>query len=127
MFSWEKTVDRVAIVQMNAELRNAQLELLSAQCASDRLRLRFSIHDIAQHAQRDVLRKALSSATALHHYYKDIAGQVPDPDSLVESGAVWPEHKVAEAIRLMADYLRAQRERFRHSAQPLGPDFRQSM
>ncbi len=31
MFSWDKTGDRVAIVQMNAELRHAQLEILSAQ------------------------------------------------------------------------------------------------
>ena len=65
MFSWDKHGDRVAIIQMNAELRSAQLEILSAQCATDRLRLRFSAGDIARHAQPDVLRKALSSATAL--------------------------------------------------------------
>jgi Leu/Phe-tRNA-protein transferase len=86
MFSWDKTGDRIAIVQMNAELRTAQLELLSAQCATDRLRLRFSIKDIARHAQRDVLHKALSSATALQRYYKEVASEVKDSDSLVESG-----------------------------------------
>ena len=87
MFSWDKDGDRVAIIQMNAELRSAQLEILSAQCATDRLRLRFSTADIARHAQRDVLRKALSSATALHRYYSDIARQVPDPESLAGTGA----------------------------------------
>ena len=86
MFSWDKTGDRIAIVQMNAELRTAQLELLSAQCATDRLRLRFSIKDIARHAQRDVLQKALSSATALQRYYKEVVSEVKDSDSLVESG-----------------------------------------
>ena len=30
---------------MNAELRHAELELLSAQCATDRLRLRYSAED----------------------------------------------------------------------------------
>ena len=87
MFSWDKDGDRVAIIQMNAELRSAQLEILSAQCATDRLRLRFSAADIARHAQRDVLRKALSSATALHRYYSDIARQVTDPESLAGTGA----------------------------------------
>ncbi|HWZ82874.1 MAG TPA: hypothetical protein VNW47_09630 [Terriglobales bacterium] len=128
MFSWEKTGDRVAIVQMNAELRTAQLELLSAQCATDRLRLRFSAQDIARHAQRDTLRKALSSATALHHYYKDIALQVEDPDSISASAAAsWTDEKIAEAIRLMAEYLHEQREHFRRNAQPLSADHRQAM
>jgi Leu/Phe-tRNA-protein transferase len=86
MFSWDKTGDRIAIVQMNAELRTAQLELLSAQCATDRLRLRFSIKNIARHAQREVLYKALSSATALQRYYKEVVSEVKDSDSLVESG-----------------------------------------
>src|SRR6267154_6896304 len=86
MFSWEKNGDRVAIVQMNAELRHAQLEILSAQCATDRLRLRFSAEDIARHAQRDVLRKALLSTSALHRYYSGIASQVTDPDSVDSAG-----------------------------------------
>jgi Leu/Phe-tRNA-protein transferase len=87
MFSWDKDGDRVAIIKMNAELRSAQLEILSAQCATDRLRLRFSAADIARHAHRDVLRKALSSVTALQRYYSDIARQVTDPESLAGSGA----------------------------------------
>jgi transposase len=37
MRCWNDSEDRVAIVQMNAELRHAQLELLSAQCAPDRI------------------------------------------------------------------------------------------
>jgi hypothetical protein len=128
MFSWEKNGDRVAIVQMNAELRTAQLELLSALCATDRLRLRFSVRDIAQHAQRDTLRKALSSATALHHYYKDIALHVQDPDSIVGNGAAsWTNHKIAEAIRRMEQYLREQRDHFRRNAQPLSDDHRNTM
>ena len=86
MFSWDKQGDRLAIIQLNAELRSAQLEILSAQCATDRLRLRYSAADIARHAQRDVLRKALSSATALHRYFSDIARQVSDPETLAGSG-----------------------------------------
>src|SRR5712671_7413096 len=103
MFSWEKNGDRVAIVQMNAELRHAQLEILSAQCATDRLRLRFSAEDIARHAQRDVLRKALLSTSALHHYYSGIASQVTDPDSVDSAGnSSWQEERVLDAIGKVA-------------------------
>jgi Leu/Phe-tRNA-protein transferase len=72
MSFWKNSENRVAIVQINNELRNAQVELLSAQCATDRLRLRFSKEDIAQHGQPDVLRKAIASTTALHDYYSAI-------------------------------------------------------
>lgn len=58
--------DRVAIVRMNAEVRHAELELLTAQCATDRLRLRFSAEDIASFGQHDVLREAIPAATAIH-------------------------------------------------------------
>jgi hypothetical protein len=72
MSFWKNSENRVAIVQMNDELRNAQVELLSAQCATDRLRLRFSQEDIAQHGQPDVLRRAVATTTALHDYYSAI-------------------------------------------------------
>jgi hypothetical protein len=120
MFSWDKTGDRVAIVQMNAELRHAQLEILSAQCATDRLRLRFSAEDIARHAQRDVLRKALTSASALHHYYSSVASQVTDPDSIDSAnGPSWQEERVTEAISKVGHYLHEQREHFRAQGRPL--------
>jgi hypothetical protein len=72
MSFWKNSENRVAIVQMNDELRNAQVELLSAQCATDRLRLRFSQEDIARHGQPDVLRKAVATTTTLHDYYSAI-------------------------------------------------------
>jgi len=76
MISREDSVNRVAVVQLNAELRRAQLELLSAQCAADQLRIRFVTKDIAGYGQRDVLRSALGSATALHNYYSSIAKEM---------------------------------------------------
>jgi hypothetical protein len=72
MSFWKNSENRVAIVQINNELRNAQVELLSAQCATDRLRLRFSKEDIAQRGQPDVLRKAIATTTVLHDYYSAI-------------------------------------------------------
>ncbi|MGD0508544.1 MAG: hypothetical protein ABSA27_12150 [Terriglobales bacterium] len=67
---------------MNAELRHAQVELLSAECAADRLRLRFSPDDVARFGERDVLRKAVASATALKEYFSNVARPISDPDSI---------------------------------------------
>ena len=72
--------DRVVIMQLNAELREAQLELLSAQCAMDRLRLHYSKETIAQHAQRDVLQKAWASANALWEYYDSLHKRAGEHD-----------------------------------------------
>ena len=127
MSSWDKTGDRVAIVQMNAELRHAQLELLSAQCAADRLRLRFPAEDIARHAQRDVLRRAVSSANALHEFYAYVAKHVDDPESLVNGGAAWNESMVAEAIDELARYLHEQHDHFAPIGTPIGEEQRKSV
>jgi len=72
MVSSDERGDRIAILQMNAELKEAQLELLSAQCAMDHLRLRYSMESVARHAERDVLQKAWASANALHEYYNGL-------------------------------------------------------
>jgi hypothetical protein len=114
MLSWSKSDDRVAIVQMNAELRNAQLELLSAECAKDRLRLRFSPEDIAYYAERDVLRKAVASASALKDYYSFIARQVSEPNSVAPPRASkFPEEKMVAAVERVRQYLQDQRQEYR--------------
>ncbi|HUM05778.1 MAG TPA: hypothetical protein VLT90_09980 [Terriglobales bacterium] len=125
MFSWDKPGDRVAIVQMNAELRHAQLELLSAQCATDRLRLRFSAEDIARHAQRDILRRAMSSANALHDYYQYIAQHISQPDSLTNGDCALNEGRIGDIIAKLAQYLQEQREQFKPTGEPLSADHRQ--
>jgi hypothetical protein len=123
MFSWSKNDDRVAIVQMNAELRHAQLELLSAECATDRLRLRFSAEDVASYGQWDVLRKALASALALHDYYSHIARQVSDSASVaLERAPSLEEEKVVAAIDHVCQYLRDQRSEYRSQGVPLSAD-----
>ncbi len=125
MYSWSNSDDRVAIVQMNAELRNAQLEMLSAQCATDRIRLRFSAEDIARYAQQDILRKAVSSATALYDYYHYLAKQVSDPELLSRASSLaLREEKVREAIRRLMQYLADQRERYRAEGVPLREELR---
>ena len=83
MFSWDNPDDRVAVVQMNAELRHARLEMLSAECATHQLRLRFSIEDLARYAEQDLLRKAIDSASALNEFYASIESQIPTAGQLL--------------------------------------------
>jgi hypothetical protein len=123
MFSWSKNEDRVAIVQMNAELRHAQLELLSAECATDRLRLRFSAEDVASYGQRDVLLKAMASASALHDYYNHVSRQVSDSNFVaLKRLPSLGEEKMASAIEGICQYLGDQRREYRLRGVPLSAD-----
>jgi hypothetical protein len=117
MYSWENPGDRVSIAQMNAELQHAQLELLSAHCATHQLRLRFSADDLARFGQRDILRKSVQAATALNEYYASIEERIPAAESASEP--VLTETLVLQAIDRLATYLRQQRERYFQSAIPL--------
>jgi len=96
-------------------LRHAQLDLLSAQCATDRLRLRFSVADLARYGERDVLRKTIGTAIALNEYYLSIQSEMP-PDS----GSL-SEPQVGQAVKRVSEYLRSQREIFFARGVPLGP------
>jgi hypothetical protein len=123
MFSWTESDDRVAIVKMNAELQHAQLELLSAECATDRLRLRFSLENVARYGERDVLRKAAASAVALKDYYSQIARKVADANATASQRAsLIPEEKVLPAIDGLREYVQERRQEYRQQGLPLSPN-----
>jgi hypothetical protein len=124
MFSWDDPDDRVAIVQMNAELRHAQLELLSAECATQQLRLRFSTQDIARHGERDILRKAIAGAGALHDYYSSVRKHIPGEAAL---GPSLDTQQTEQATTLVLAYLRQQRDRYYPGAEPLSPEHKGMM
>jgi len=120
MFSWENPDDRVAVVQMNAELRHARLELLSAECATHQLRLRFSTEDLARFAEQDLLRKAIHSAAALNDFYASIEKQIPQAGQLFKDSAPkLSEEQALEISASIASYLREQGERYFPSGTPL--------
>ena len=118
MYSWEKPEDRVAIVHMNAELRYAQLELLSAHCATHQLRLRFSTEDLARYAQRDVLRKSAEAASALNDYYASIEKRLLSEEK-VASRIALPEEQIRDGIARIAAYFREQQGHYLRSSAPL--------
>lgn len=119
MYTWENPDDRVSIVHMNSELRQAHLELISAHCATHQLRLRFSTDDLARFGQRDVLRKSAQAAVALSEYYTSIEKKIPALAADAEPPVPLTEERIGEAIQLVASYLRSQRERYSNSATPL--------
>jgi|SRR5580704_2609310 hypothetical protein len=119
MYSWEDPDDRVSIAQMNSELQHAQLELLSAHCATHQLRLRFSADDLARFGQRDILRKSIQAAAALSEYYTSIEKKIPEVEALSEPLTRLTEDRILEAIQQVVSYLSEQRERYLRSAVPL--------
>jgi len=121
MYRWDDPDDRVAIAEMNAELRHAQLDLLSARCSADRLRLRFSIEDVARHAERDVLRKAIRYAEALNEYYLSIQKEIPE-DCMPLSVS-----QFQLAVECVTAYLWAQRDTFIRIGRPLGAEHKETL
>ena len=67
---------QVGIARLASDLRTAKIELLSAQCASDRLRLQYSIADIVSFGEHQALRGAIASAEALRRFFSSIEAQL---------------------------------------------------
>jgi len=119
MYSWDNPDDRVAIVNLNSELRHAQLELLSAHCPTHQLRLRFSAEDLARFGQRDVLRKSVQAAIAISEYYLSIEKKIPAEEAGAGQIAAPSEETILEFVERVSSYLTDERTRHLRSAVPL--------
>jgi hypothetical protein len=64
------------IARLIADLRAAKVELLSAQCAADRLRLQYTLQDIVAFGERQTLTRAIASADALHRFFSQVVTQL---------------------------------------------------
>ncbi len=64
------------IARLASDLRTAKIELLSAQCAADRLRLQYSVADIISFGERQALKGAIASAGALCRFFSSIENQL---------------------------------------------------
>ena len=63
---------RADIARLISDLRAAKVELLSAQCAADRLRLHYSLRDIAAFGERQTLEGVIASARALNRFFSEL-------------------------------------------------------
>ncbi|HET6175637.1 MAG TPA: hypothetical protein VFE61_01815 [Candidatus Sulfotelmatobacter sp.] len=112
---------------MNSELQHAHLELLSAHCATHQLRLHFSTDDLARFGRRDVLRKSAEAASALSEFYaaieKKLTPEGPNPTRAKQPTS----EQIAQAVGWLSSYLRAQREHYLPSAEPLDKQYKAFM
>ena len=120
MYSWDDPKDRIAILQMNEDLRSAQLELLSAHCSTHQLRLRYSLENLAHFGERDILRKSVQTASALHHYYGSLDLQIPRQRPTFNSPHL-TDAQLHDAVTRVSTYLRQQRDHYLPAAVPLTP------
>lgn len=110
--------DRVSVLQLNSELHQAHLELISAHCATHQLCLRYSPDQLARFGRRDVLEKSVQAASALNEFYASIDHKLPQRETL----AVAPQPtsaQIAQAVEWLTTYLQQQREHYFPASGPL--------
>lgn len=120
MYSYQDSEDRIPLLQMNSELEHAQLELLSAHCATHQLRLHYSADFLARFARRDILHKSAEAASALYEFYSGLEKKSAPCNSEPCLQPSQPTNvPIAEAIHSVSTYLRQQREHYLPAALPL--------
>jgi len=67
---------QIDVTRLKADLAACAVELLSAQCAADRVRLQYSAHDIVAFAEPHSLKRAIASCKALHQFFSQIEAQI---------------------------------------------------
>lgn len=65
---------QVDVSRLMADLAAARVELLSAQCATDRLRLQYSPENIAAHGESKALLEMMASAEAVYRFFSQFEG-----------------------------------------------------
>ncbi len=76
----DETRKHAEIVRLSSDLRTAKIELLSAQCAADRLRLQYSVEDIVSFGERQALKGAIASAAAVCRFFASVEQQMKQAD-----------------------------------------------
>ena len=66
--------------RLTADLRTTKIELLSAQCDADRLRLRYSVHELVSLGERETVEQVIASVQALARYVSQIEAELHDKD-----------------------------------------------
>jgi len=126
MYPYEDPADRVPVLQLNSELQQAQLELLSAHCATHQLRLHYSADDLARFGRRDILEKSAQAASALNEFYTAIEKKLTLPENPPVSPQPTPA-QIEQGVAWVSTYLREQREYYFPASSPLSPQQKASL
>lgn len=117
MYPYEDSEYPGCAVELNTELQQAQLELLSAHCATHQLRLHYSSDDLARFGRRELLRKSAQAASELNEFYTAIEKRIPL--ARVSDPAPPTPEQIEQAVQWLVDYLEEQREKYMPVAIPL--------
>jgi hypothetical protein len=60
---------KIDVARLKADVAAAGVEILSAQCAADRVRLQYSPEDIVAFGDRSILKRAITSSQALYRFF----------------------------------------------------------
>lgn len=63
---------QVDVVRLRAEVAAAGVEILSAHCAADRVRLQYSAQEVVRFGERSTLKKAIASSEAVYRFFAQI-------------------------------------------------------
>lgn len=67
---------QVDVTRLKADVTAAGVEILSAHCAADRVRLQYSPEDIVACSERNTLKKAIASSQALYRFFSLLEAQL---------------------------------------------------
>jgi hypothetical protein len=67
---------QIDVARLKADVAAVGVELLSAHCATDRIRLHYSPQDIAAFGERHSLQRAIASAEAVCRFFSQIEAHI---------------------------------------------------
>ena len=71
---------QVNVARLKADVAAAGVEILSAHCAADRVRLQYSPEDIVAFGERSTLKRAIASSQALYRFFTLLEFQLKDAE-----------------------------------------------
>jgi hypothetical protein len=67
---------QIDVTRLRAELAAAAVELLSAHCAVDRVRLQYSPQEVVAFGEMPALKRAIASVQALHSFFSQVEAHI---------------------------------------------------
>lgn len=71
-----RTRRQIDISRLRADLAATAVEMLSAHCAADRVRLQYSPQDVVAFGERRALERSIASAEALHRFFSQVQAEI---------------------------------------------------
>jgi hypothetical protein len=71
---------KIDVARLKADVAAAGVEILSAHCAADRVRLQYSPEDIVAFGDRSILKRAITSSQALYRFFTLLEAQLKHSD-----------------------------------------------